>query len=261
MKNSKLRRALMLAACAVLLVCLSVGATLAYLTDDETVTNTFTVGKVVIDLDEAPVDEDGKETTGDRVKANTYHVYPAGVYDKDPTIHIQGDSEDCYVGVKLSMSAEKFADLYTLIGKDNFLDYDQILAGSVFDNVGSEWWEITSDYPFTGSEDNEGRGVILIAHENTCDLYICYQQPLDASWTDTNGNGTWDAGEGALDLLLFEQVVINENWNNDQMALLGDLQMNITAYAVQEDGFTNWVDALAAGHPSVFAFLSTLVWE
>ena len=57
MKNSKLRKVLLLACSAVLLVCLSVGATLAYLTSTDTVKNTFTVGKVAITLDEVNVDE------------------------------------------------------------------------------------------------------------------------------------------------------------------------------------------------------------
>ena len=52
MKNSKLRRILLTLACAVLLVSLSVGATLAYLTSvTAEVQNTFTVGKVQITLD------------------------------------------------------------------------------------------------------------------------------------------------------------------------------------------------------------------
>lgn len=109
MKNSKLRRALLLVACAVLLVSISVSATLAYLTSyTETVTNTFTVGSVNIDLDEAPVDEDGKATDGDRVKANAYHLLPGHEYDKDPTIHVDDDSEDCWLFVKI---VDEIADI------------------------------------------------------------------------------------------------------------------------------------------------------
>ena len=59
MKKSMLRKVLLLACSAVLLVCLSVGATLAYLTSNDTVVNTFTVGKVAITLDETDVKLDG----------------------------------------------------------------------------------------------------------------------------------------------------------------------------------------------------------
>ena len=51
----KTRKILLMAACAILLVCISVGATVAYLTDMKSVTNTFTVGKVAITLDEKDV--------------------------------------------------------------------------------------------------------------------------------------------------------------------------------------------------------------
>ena len=49
------RKVLMIALCAVLLVSISVMGTMAYLTSQDTVTNTFTVGKVAINLDEADV--------------------------------------------------------------------------------------------------------------------------------------------------------------------------------------------------------------
>ena len=75
------------------------GATLAYFNDvTDEVKNTFTMGKVDIDLDEAPVDADDKATEGDRVKENEYsnNMVPGHVFDKDPTIHVDAKSEDCY---------------------------------------------------------------------------------------------------------------------------------------------------------------------
>lgn len=123
MKNSKLRRALLLVASAVLLVCVSVGATLAYLTAETgVVTNTFTVGNVTIKLDEAktnavgtPVDESDKEISlkGDtyfwaddwtkttRVTNNKYKLMPGHSYVKDPTVQVDAASEDCYLFVKV----------------------------------------------------------------------------------------------------------------------------------------------------------------
>lgn len=89
-----------------LVVCLLataiIGTTLAYFTDKtEVVTNTFTSGNVDITLDEAPVDTNGQATAGDRVTTNEYKLYPGKEYDKDPTVHIVKDSEDCYVFVKV----------------------------------------------------------------------------------------------------------------------------------------------------------------
>ena len=61
MRKSKrmLRKFLLLTSSALLLVSLTVGVTLAYLTDTDEVDNTFTVGNVAITLDEAPIGADG----------------------------------------------------------------------------------------------------------------------------------------------------------------------------------------------------------
>ena len=89
------------ALCAMLLVVVSVFGTMAYLTSQDTVTNTFTVGKVKITLDEAQANPDGTVASNSRVKANTYHLVPGHTYVKDPTVHIDTNSEDCWIFVKL----------------------------------------------------------------------------------------------------------------------------------------------------------------
>ena len=95
-------KALILALCAVLLVTASVLGTMAYLTDSKTVTNTFTVGSVAITLDETKVDEAGKPVDGeDPVQSNTYKLLPGHEYTKDPTIHVDPKSEDCFLFVKV----------------------------------------------------------------------------------------------------------------------------------------------------------------
>lgn len=93
-------KALLLALCAVLLVAASVLGTLAYLTSQDQVTNTFSVGSVIITLDEADVDDsDNDKNTTERDKANSYKLLPGHQYDKDPIVHVDPDSEDCYLFV------------------------------------------------------------------------------------------------------------------------------------------------------------------
>ena len=95
-------KALALALCAVLLVVSTVFVTMAYLTSKDSVTNTFTVGKVTITLDEAKVTADGEKVQGaDRVKENKYHLIPGHFYVKDPTIHVANGSEECWLFVKV----------------------------------------------------------------------------------------------------------------------------------------------------------------
>lgn len=77
------RRTLALALCAVLAMTTTVFGTIAYLTSTDTVTNTFTVGKVKIDLDETVVDEDGNPLDEDGNR----------IYDDDgkPVVDEDGD--------------------------------------------------------------------------------------------------------------------------------------------------------------------------
>ena len=92
----------MLVLCAVLLVTASVLGTMAYLTSTDKVVNTFTVGKVAITLDEAKVNPDGTAVTpAERVKQNAYHLLPGHGYTKDPTVHVQANSEDSFIFVKV----------------------------------------------------------------------------------------------------------------------------------------------------------------
>lgn len=91
MKNA--RKVLLLVLCLVLVVSATVMGTLAYLTDKTNeVKNTFTVGKVDIDLYETK--------DGQHVVANKYQLIPGATYAKDPTVEVTDDSEDCYLFVK-----------------------------------------------------------------------------------------------------------------------------------------------------------------
>lgn len=85
---------------AVALVGVSVMGTMAYLTSQDTVTNTFTVGNVSITLDEQDVD--GSTSGAERDKANAYKLMPGHEYTKDPIIHVASGSEDCYLFVKIT---------------------------------------------------------------------------------------------------------------------------------------------------------------
>lgn len=105
----KKTKALMLVLCAVLLVTASVLGTMAYLTSTDKVVNTFTVGKVAITLDEAKVNADGTAVTpAERVKENAYHLLPGHGYTKDPTVHVQANSEDSFIFVKVENGIEKY---------------------------------------------------------------------------------------------------------------------------------------------------------
>ena len=120
----KFMKILAVAVCAVLLVAATVAGTLAYLTDTQTVANTFTVGKVEITLNEAKVTEYGELDGATRVTSgNTYKLVPGRTYVKDPTITVGEGSEECYIYfevqgnlgsvVSLNIDSSKWAQIGT----------------------------------------------------------------------------------------------------------------------------------------------------
>lgn len=94
-----MKKKLMTVLALVLVIALSVAGTYAYLTSQDTVTNTFTVGKVAITMDETDVDNSTPDA--DRDVANAYKLIPGTTYTKDPIIHVAATSEQCYLFVKV----------------------------------------------------------------------------------------------------------------------------------------------------------------
>lgn len=76
-----------------MLAIMLVGASLAYFTDDDEATNTFTVGNVEIDLLEPSWDSTGVE--------DAPSVYPGEKLDKDPYVKNTGKNP-CFVRVKVT---------------------------------------------------------------------------------------------------------------------------------------------------------------
>lgn len=211
-KNTrKLKKAALLLCSAVLLVCISIGATVAYLTSTATVTNTFTVGNVAITMDETKVDENGTPIQGaNRVQANTYKLMPGHTYTKDPTIHVSNTSEEAYLGVKVVFENSAEAD------EKLSLNMLSIFSGFIAEN-----WTIQEKT----QEDNDV--YYLLTRKNT---------------VTKNDN-----------IKLFDYVVIPNEMTNEQIAYLNNIRMEITAYAVQKDGFSSAADALKAAFATEFA--------
>lgn len=79
-----------------------IGATMAYFTDTDSKTNTFTFGKVDIDLTEESNEDKEKGVKAGTVGTDggiTYPgVLPGLVYSKVPTVTVKDDSLPAYVG-------------------------------------------------------------------------------------------------------------------------------------------------------------------
>ena len=95
---NKLCKVLAIALCAVTLVVGSVAATVAYLTDKtDPVRNTFTVGKIQIELtQEYPL--------------NNAVMVPGQTYDVDAKVSVLSGSESCWLFIKVDKQPERFDD-------------------------------------------------------------------------------------------------------------------------------------------------------
>lgn len=96
-------KALLLILCAMLLLIASALGTVAYLTVQDTVTNTFSVGKVDATLIEGSAGKRSMRarSTGAPVDENDHILMPGHTYTKDYTIHVDAVSEDSYIFVKV----------------------------------------------------------------------------------------------------------------------------------------------------------------
>ena len=201
---SKTKKTLLMMVCAVMLVLVSVMGTMAYLTSQDTVTNTFTVGNVQIKLDEAAANPDGSLIAGvDRVKANSYKLLPGHTYTKDPMVTVLKGSEESYV--KMTVTFTKAAEL------------DEIFAPtganmtSIFNGYDSTNWIYKGN-----TEDTK---------DNTRTYEFWYKEKVNA----LNGNVALDA--------LFDSITVPGTIKNDQLATIAGMTITVNAYAIQADGF------------------------
>lgn len=100
---TKKKIAIAIAAAALAGTC-AIGGTLAWLTSTDQVSNTFTMGKITMDIKESPVNSEGTvdtEAPDVDTQPNAYKISPQATVLKDPNVTISADSEDCYVFVAI----------------------------------------------------------------------------------------------------------------------------------------------------------------
>ena len=215
-------KALLLTLCAVLLVTASVLGTMAFLTSTASVENTFTVGSVKITLDEAKVTTDGKPVEGAaRVAENSYKLMPGHTYTKDPTIHVDAASEDCFIRAKVTLTNAKEWIAIATKYADNKVE--NIIKGTD-DNI---WWV---SQPAVDTVNNTVTYTFVYKNE---------------SHTDELGKRIWTSTD-SKDLVLFNEIAIPGGLTNDELAAVGSSKITVVAEAIQADGFETEAAAWAA---------------
>lgn len=204
MKKSKV---LLLTLCAVLIVVTSVLGTLAYLTSQDSVVNTFTVGNVSIVLDETAVTPDGSPIDGaDRVKENNYHLVPGMTYVKDPTVTVIKGSEKSYVRMLVTINCydaltdifgEPFLPQYFVSGWDNTI------------------WRSTEV-------------IDVDVNADTATYEFRYKDTVEPTADD----------DVVLDAL-FDSITVPGSMSADDMNSIKDLKITVVGYAIQAAGFAD----------------------
>lgn len=213
MKTAK--KAMLMTLCAIILVVATVFGTMAYLTSTDEVENTFTVGNVKITLDEAKVDTDGSPVEGAaRVKANSYKLLPGHTYTKDPTIHVDAASEDCFIRAKVTLTNAKEWIAIATKYADNKVE--NIIKGTD-DNI---WWVSQP---------------VVDETANTVTYTFVYK---NESHTDELGKRIWTSTD-SKDLVLFNKIEIPGDLTNDELKGVGASKITVVAEAIQADGFEN----------------------
>lgn len=159
---------------SVLILAIVVGVTIAFLVSkSDIVSNTFTYGKVKITLTETD---------------SEYFLLPGASVEKDPTVTVLKNSEDCWLFIKI----EKQNDF------DNYCSF-----------VLDDGW------------------ALLLGHENIYYRHVL-QSDHDQAFSIIDGN-----------CVLVKDTVTEEQLN----AITRYPNLKFTAYAVQNQGFSNVADA------------------
>lgn len=232
---------------------IAIGTTLAYFIDTDSVTNTFTAGKVGIVLDEAVVkeleaDEEGvgkkndlvadgdNRLVGSETATQPYDLHPAQTICKDPTITVDGDSLNAYVGAIITVTGDVY-DLMTKEGMGDNIDIHTLASGGLLAD------EATMKQDWNG-------------------LSFVYETAKAAVYQEADkANNTWKfyvfvTAEQAANAktVLFTTLKIPAEYENEEMAKLDGMQIVVDAYAAQVDGFNSCFDALTTAFPNEFPF-------
>lgn len=211
------KRTLALLMAVVMLFGVTVGGTIAWLTDTVSpVVNTFVVGNINIELDEAPLNADGKtiNKTLERVNTNAnYKLIPGNILQKDPEVRVLDESEACWLFIKIEESE----------GFSNYMRYQ----------IASDW------IPLNDVDNN-----------NIADDGVYYREV--ASLVDKDNNTSVEVeNANKYPVLKDNQVTVDENLTKQQLeAIATNPSLTITAYAVQKDNVASAAAAWEILFPS-----------
>ena len=221
----KMKKILAIALCVAMLAIMVVSGTLAYFTDNDAKTNTFTMGKVDIELTE-PSYEPGAD--------GKLKVFPGQSYDKDPTITVASDSDECYLVATVTISQRD--NLHALYANDTTgikQPWGLSLAGKGGMVSGG-----VADYTAVAAVENGISGTLLADK-----VFLTYAEDAEAD-TITYTFYFKEVHKAGQSEILFTHVNIPAIIDNNDID--DGLTVTVNAYAIQKVGFNNVYEAYTA---------------
>lgn len=198
----------------VLIGAVGVGATLAYFTDTDNVTNTITMGKVEIEITEPSFSPNAENNT-------LKDVMPGQVIAKDPTIKVVDGSAPAYIRVKITDAS------------NNVLAGDNEILGCL--DIDIEKWTRSGDYYYyvgtdaevnIETDDLKGRAGVVSPGKS---VVVFDEITIPTDWNNTKALTSYDIKVVAeaiqADNFLPDDLTKNEN---------GEISGTITGWTLPE---------------------------
>ena len=239
------KRIVMSVICGLLVAAVALGGTLAYLTDSESITNTFTVGTGYEGNDAFTLDETKKPDAGLPTETSTINrtennqtysgLLPGTQFAKDPTFHL-GKNQDgthvieSYIVAKLDKFDEAAAQGYIFKDKDHK------------EGLNSNWVKVANEDGTMEDLNKDLDGYYLLTTAGSIadgDMNKIYNpdSPAETSVAILDEDGDTDA--------LFTYVQLKDMGNEESEKVSDSLSVDISGVAVQAP-YTSPSEAVAA---------------
>jgi len=229
-------------------VLLLVGTTIAYFSEQKSITNTMTSGNVSIKLSEAQVkpdefgnlvlDNDKPRVFGGREETVRDYgtVFPGQTIFKDPTVHCTG-TEDAWMAAKITLT-DGNGDIHRIIGFPGHdeVDISLLLSGALFSETAyfGDW----NGYKNVTYNDHYAMLQLPDAVESEYSFIIFFLKPFEK-------------GDSAV---LFDTLSFPAEWGNEEIKEFADFKITVTAFGVQASGLDDCVSAMTAAFPEHINF-------
>ena len=190
-------------AAIILLLLLIIGGAIAYFTDTDDATNTFTIGNVEIEVVETAWDA-LTDTDSDGIPDDAEDMMPGETVTKDPKIHNKSTTNSAYVFMKV------------------------VTPCSTGETVNSNPTPVRELVTFTAKT-----GWYLMTPSNSCSngtLTRIYAYGSDSAMTELAADGNTPT--------LFDNFTLSTAVDGSETGLTGNKNIQITGYAIQKEGLT-----------------------